>query len=168
MSALHEANARLLPRRRTVLGAALMLVALWPAGVAAVQGSCVVNRATYRAETNGGGSTSSTTFVNVPDTALNFTLGGENPTCVIIVFTTQVLATADENMVIRARIDGGIGIGVPAEFAMGPGTGTTEARPGQFVFDNVSPGSYTARMQFRSVTGTTVTLTRPTMVIHHR
>ena len=88
MSALHEANARLLPRRRTVLGAALMLVALWPAGVAAVQGSCVVNRATYRAETNGGGSTSSTTFVNVPDTALNFTLGGENPTCVIIVFTT--------------------------------------------------------------------------------
>ena len=79
-----------------------------------------------------------------------------------------MLATADENMVICARIDGGIGIGVPAEFAMGPGTGTTEARPGQFVFDNVSPGSYTARMQFRSVTGTTVTLTRPTMVIHHR
>ena len=71
-------------------------------------------------------------------------------------------------MLIRARIDGGIGIGEPAEFSMGPGTGTTEARAGQFVFDNVPPGSYTARMQYRSVSGTTVTLTRPTMVIHHR
>ena len=57
----------------------------------------------------------------VTPAAMDVTLGGENPTCVIIVFTA-----------------------------------------------NVEPGTYTARMQFRSITGTTVTLTRPTMVIHHR
>jgi hypothetical protein len=149
---------------------ALMLAALWAADAAAqdVQGSCVVNRATFRAETTGGGSTSSTTFVNIPETALDVTVGGANPTCVIVVFTAQTQTTANENMLVRARIPG-IGNGVPAEFSMGPGTGTTEARPAQFVFDNVPPGDYSVRMQFRTVSpGTTVTLTRPTVVVHHR
>lgn len=169
MSALHEAHSKFLSGGRAVGTAALMLVPLWPVGAAAqgVQGSCVVNRATFRAETTGGGSTSSTTFDNVPNTALNITVGGANPTCVIVVFTAQTHMTADENMTVRARIPG-IGNGVPAEFSMGPGTGTAEARPAQFVFKDVPPGAYTVQMQYRSVTGSFVTLTRPTVVVHHR
>ena len=151
-AALHR---KLLPWGGTILAAALMLP-LWPVGAAAqdVQGSCVVNRATYRAETNGGGSTSSTTFVNIPQTALDITVGGAEPTCVIVVFTAQTQTTANENMLVRAVIPG-LGAGVPADFSMGPGTGTTEARPAQFVFEDVAPGDYTVRMQFRSVPGTT-------------
>jgi hypothetical protein len=169
MSASHQTHSKLLSGGRGLVAAALILVPLWPVGAAAqnVQGSCVVNRATFRAQTSGGGSTSSTTFVNIPNTALNLTVGGANPTCVIVVFTAQTQTTANENMVVRARIPG-IGIGVPAEFSMGPGTGTTEARPAQFVFENVPPGDYTVRMQYRSIPGTTVTLTRPTLVVHHR
>jgi hypothetical protein len=146
-----------------------MLAALWPVDAAAqnAQGSCIVNRATFRAQTTGGGSTSSTAFVNIPNAALNVTVGGANPTCVVVVFTAQTQTTANENMLVRARIPG-IGNGIPAEFSMGPGTGTTEARPAQFVFDNVPPGAYTVRMQYRSVPGTTVTVTRPTVVVHHR
>jgi hypothetical protein len=164
-AALHR---KLLPWGGTVLAAALM-VPLWPVGAAAqdVQGSCVVNRATYRAETNGGGSTSSTTFVNIPQTALDITVGGAEPTCVIVVFTAQTQTTSTENMLVRAVIPG-LGAGVPADFSMGPGTGTTEARPAQFVFEDVAPGDYTVRMQYRSVPGTTVTVTRPTVVVHHR
>jgi hypothetical protein len=170
MSALNEVESKSLRCGRAVMAAALMLAALWPAGAVAqdVQGSCVVNRATFRAETTGGGSTSSTTFVNIPQAALNVTVGGANPTCVIVVFTAQTQTTANENMLVRARIPG-IGNGVPADFSMGPGTGTTEARPAQFVFEDVPPGDYSVRMQFRSVVaGTTVTLTRPTVVVHHR
>ncbi|MPZ58987.1 MAG: hypothetical protein GEU91_21370 [Rhizobiales bacterium] len=169
MSALHEAHRKLPPCGGAVLAAALMLVPLWPVGAVAqgVQGSCVVNRATFRAQTSGGGSTNSTTFVNIPQTALDVTVGGANPTCAIVVFTAQTQTTADENMVVRARIPG-IGIGVPAEFALGTGTGATESRPAQFVFENVPPGTYTVRMQYRSVPGTTVTITRPTVVVHHR
>jgi len=169
MSASHQAHSTLLSGGRAVPAVALMLAALWSADAAAqnVQGSCVVNRATFRAQTTGGGSTSSTTFVNVPNAGLNVTVGGANPTCVIVVFTAQTQTTANENMLVRARIPG-IGNGVPAEFSMGPGTGTTEARPAQFVFNNVPPGNYTVRMQYRSVPGTTVTITRPTMVVHHR
>jgi hypothetical protein len=159
----------LLSGGRAVVAATLMLVASWPVDATAqdVQGSCTVNRATFRAETTGGGSTSSTTFVNMPQAALNITVGGANPTCVIVVFTAQTQTTADENMLVRARIPG-IGNGVPAELSMGPGTGTTEARPAQFVFDDVPPGDYTVRMQYLSVTGSTVTVTRPTLVVHHR
>jgi hypothetical protein len=165
MSSLHHSESPLCGR--AIVAAALMLVSLWPVGAQAIQGSCTINQATFRAETIGGGSTSSMTFVNIPDTTLDFTVGGANPTCVIVVFTAQTQNTADENMLVRARIPG-LGNGVPADFSTGPGTGVTEGRPAQFVFGNVPPGDYTLRMQFRSVSGTTVTLTRPTVVIHHR
>lgn len=168
-SALKRAHRRLLPCGGSIVTAALVLTALGPVGAAAqsAQGSCVVNRVTYRADTNGGGSTSSTTFTNMPQAALNFTVGGTQPTCVIVVFTAQTQTTATENMLVRARITG-IGSGVPAEFSMGPGTGTTEARPAQFVFENVAPGDYSLRIQYLSVSGTTVTVSRPTLVVHHR
>jgi hypothetical protein len=169
MSALSEGHSKLMSCGRALLGA-LTLAALWPVEATAqnVQGSCVVNRATFRAQTSGGGSTSSTAFVNIPQAALDVAVGGANPTCVIVVFTAQTQTTANENMLVRGQIPG-IGVGVPAEFAMGPGTGTTEARPAQFVFENVPPGDYSVRMQFRSVVaGTTVTITRPTVIVHHR
>jgi hypothetical protein len=44
-----------------------------------------------------------------------------------------------------------------------------EARSTQFVFENVSPGDYTLRMQYRSGSdGSNVTICEPTSVIHHR
>jgi len=169
VSASHQAHSKLLSSVCAFPAAGLMLAALWPVDATAqnAQGSCVVNRATFRAQTTGGGSTSSTAFVNIPNASLNVTVGGANPTCLIVVFTAQTQTTATENMVVRARIPG-IGNGIPAEFSMGPGTGTAEARPAQFVFDNVPPGAYRVRMQYRSVPGTTVTITRPTVVVHHR
>ena len=169
MSALHEPNAKLLPHRRTVLGAALMLVSLWPAAASALEVSCVADRVTARAVSSGGGSTNSNSFVNVPDTAVDVTIGGANPTCVIVVFTAHTQTTSNENMAIRARLEGGGGNSTPSEYATGPGTGVSETRTAQFIFDNVEPGTYTARMQFRSISGgTTVTLGRPTIVVHHR
>ncbi len=169
MPALRGDHRRLLLRGGSLAAAALVLIALGPIDAAAqsAEGSCAVNRVTYRAETNGGATTSSTTFVGIADAVVNITVAGADPTCLIVVFTAQTQTTDDENMVVRARI-AGIGIGIPAEFATGPGTGTTEARPAQFVFEDVPPGDYIVRIQFRSVTGTAVTLSRPTVVVHHR
>jgi hypothetical protein len=107
------------------------------------------------------------TFVNIPQASLDITVGGANPTCVIAVFSAQTQTTDTENMVVRARI-AGIGDGLPADTGLGAGNGAVEARAAQFVFEDVPPGSYTARMQYRSVSGTTVTLCEPTLVVHHR
>jgi hypothetical protein len=149
-----------------LLAAAVTLVASWPAGAAA-QGSCTVNRATFRSEENFA-STSSTAFVNIPQAVLDITVGAGAPTCVIVVFTAQTQTTANENMGIRARIPG-VGTGAPAEVFFGPGTGAVELRTAQFVFEGVPAGDHTVRMQFRSaIAGTTVTIGRPTVVAHHR
>jgi hypothetical protein len=166
MSASHKAHSRLPPRGGAVLAAALVMAALWPTDAAA-QGTCTVNRATFRTEANFA-STDSTTFVSIPQTALDITVGGAAPTCVIVVFSAETQTTVNENMGVRARISG-FGIGEPAEVFFGPGTGAVEARAAQFVFEDVPPGDYTVRMQFRSaIAGTTVTIGRPTMVVHHR
>jgi hypothetical protein len=168
MFALHEAHSKLPPRSGLVLAAALVTAAMWPAGAAAqAEGSCTVNRATFRSDP-GFSSTNSATFVNIPDTALEIAVGGADPTCVIVVFSAQTQTTENENMAIRARIPG-IGNGEPEEVNFGPGTGAVEARAAQFVFEEVPPGNYTLRMQYRSSVGaTTVTIGKPTVVVHHR
>ena len=166
MSELRELHSKV-PCGRGFLGAALIVVALWPAGAAAqAQGTCTVNRATYHVGANCA-STSSTTFVNIPQALVDVTVGGTAPTCVIAVFSTQTQTTADENMLVRARI-AGIGIADPADTGLGAGIGSVEARSAQFVFEDVPPGDYTVRMQYRSVPGTTVTICEPTLVVHHR
>jgi hypothetical protein len=144
-----------------------MLVALWPSGAAAqAQGSCTVNRATYRVGANCA-STTSMNFVNIPQGAQDVTVGGAAPTCVIAVFSAQTQTTEDENMVVRAFIPG-VGVADPDNTAFGPGTGTAEARAAQFVFEDVAPGDYTVHMQYRSVSGSNVTLCEPALVVHHR
>jgi hypothetical protein len=167
MSLLRKAHSKPLSFALAVLTAAPSLVAFWPSGAAAQsQGSCTVNRATYRVGANCA-NTTSTEFVNIPQGLQDVTVGGANPTCVIAVFSAQTQTTDDENMVVRAFIPG-IGVAVPDNTAFGPGTGTAEARAAQFVFEDVPPGDYSVRIQYRSVTGSNVTLCEPTLVVHHR
>jgi hypothetical protein len=165
MSALHETYPKL-SCGGVALTAALFVAAMC-SSAAAIEGDCTVNRATFRSE-SGSQTTGSTTFVNISDAELDISVGGSDPTCLIVVFTAQTQTASNENMAVRARIPG-VGNGEPAEFSLGPGTGTTEARAAQFVFDDVPPGDHTLRMQFRSViNGTSVTISRPTVVVHHR
>jgi hypothetical protein len=165
MSALHEAYPKL-TCGGAILTAALLMAAMCSTA-AAVQGECTVNRATFRSEANSQ-TTNSQSFVNISQAELDITVGGSDPTCVIVVFSAQTQTASNENMGVRARIPG-IGNGEPAEISFGPGTGAVEARTAQFVFEEVPPGNHTVRMQFRSsINGTSVTISRPTVVVHHR
>jgi hypothetical protein len=166
MSALPAIRWRFPFRGREVFAAVMTLAGLWPIAAAA-QGTCTVNRATFRASANCA-STSSASFVNIPQTQLDFTVGGAAETCVIVVFSAQTQTAADENMGVRAFITG-LGSGEPADTFLGAGTGAVEARSTQFMFENVSPGDYSLRMQYRSgLAGSSVTICEPTVVIHHR
>ena len=163
---MHEAHSKLRPHGSAVLAATLIMAALWPTDAAA-QGSCTVNRATFSAGADCA-STNSTDFINIPQAALDITVGGAAPTCVLVVFSAQTQTTSNENMNVRARI-AGIGIGEPEDVTFGAGTGALETRAAQFVFKDVPPGDYTLRMQFRSVVaGTHIKICEPTLVVHHR
>jgi hypothetical protein len=166
MAAFDEALSKLRLSGSALLVAALIVAELWPTDAAA-QSSCLVNRATFSAGIDCT-STNSTSFVNVPQTALDITVGGSVPTCVIVAFSAQTKTDPNENMNVRARI-AGIGIGEPEDVTFGSGSGALEARATQFVFANVPPGSYTVHMQYRSVeAGSNVRICEPTVVVHHR
>jgi hypothetical protein len=163
MVALDEARSR--ARGSTVL-AALMVAVLWAPEVHA-QSSCVVNRATFGAFADCA-QTDSTDFINIPHAALDVTVGGSAPTCVIVSFSAQTKTASKENMDVRAKITG-VGIGEPEDVTFGSGTGELEARATQFVFANVPPGDHTVHIQYRSAkAGTVVKLCEPTVVVHHR
>src|SRR5262245_8697102 len=113
-------EARSLPHGGAVLAAALIIAALCPADAAA-QGSCTVNRATFAASLDCT-RTDSAVFINIPHAALDITVGGTAPTCVIVAFSAQTETNPKENMNVRAQI-AGVGIGEPEDVTFGAGTG---------------------------------------------
>lgn len=164
MVALDEAQSP--PRSSAVLAAAFSMALLCPSHVSA-QSSCVVNRATFGAFLDCA-ATDSTTFINIPHAALDITVGGSTPTCVIVSFSAQTKTASKENLNVRAKIQG-VGIGEPEDVTFGSGTGELEARATQFVFANVPPGDHTVHLQYRSdKTGNVVKLCEPTVVVYHR
>ena len=172
MPALDKARSILVSGGRAVL-VAVMLFALWPVDVAqSVQGACTTNRVKFRTATNEV-SENSGTFTNIPQSSVNVTVGGAAPTCVIVVFSAEVQTSLTLGLLVRARLTGGIGIGEPphALFYVGDPL-ARQTRSMQFVFENVPPGSYTVRMQFRAVVVDEgpgdASLIRRTLVVHHR
>lgn len=164
MFAVDEAQSS--PHRAAVWAIALFLAVLCPSKVNA-QSACVVNRATFGAFPDCA-QTDSTTFSNIPHSALDITVGGPTPTCVIVSLSAQTKTASKENMDVRAHITG-TGIGEPEDVTFGSGTGELEARATQFVFANVPPGDHTVHIQYRSAkAGTVVKICEPTMVVYHR
>src|SRR6185295_15487655 len=52
--------------------------------------------------------TTSTSFINVAGTAVNFTQGGSKPGCVVVLFSAEVNVAADENMRVQALLDNNV------------------------------------------------------------
>jgi hypothetical protein len=124
---------------------------------------------TFRAATSRE-STSSTAFSNIPDAGVNFTVGGDDPTCVVVVFSAEAQTGLDRNMAVRARLLSGIGVGEPPQVFFGRHADVgLHTRSMQFVFPEVPPGNQSLRIQFRSTgPGDVVRIGARTTVVHHR
>ena len=174
-------------------GAAAMLTALIPmtasaqrAGVAddggksaaatraVVKGRCGVLNVDYAASDLMFSTTSSTTYVNVPDTQITFVQS--KPGCVVVHYSAFVFASnaGAALMYVRPLLDGAV-TAVPAEtqFA-GDDDEDNDGRWARshamnFVFPNVPAGIHRLTMQWRSlVAGQTIFTHRRTTLVHHR
>jgi hypothetical protein len=173
-------------------GAAVMLAALIPmtasaqrAGVpndasesaaarAAVKGRCGALNVDFAASDLMFSTTSSTTYVNIPDTQITFVQS--KPGCVIVHYSAFVYAASAGAalMYVRPLLDNAV-TAVPAEtqFA-GDDDEDNDGRWARshamnFVFPNVPAGAHRLTMQWRSnVAGQTISTHRRTTLVHHR
>jgi hypothetical protein len=114
--------------------------------------------------------TKSISFVNVPDTFIKFRVGGTGSSCVVVRYSAETDALGgaggmDVKLVLDGTIDalpgiiawthdhGGIGLSVQSF---------------EFIYPAVTPGTHTARLQWRSTDGRSVQLGSRTLTVTHQ
>lgn len=144
------------------------------ASAAATTAKCNVGTADFTASTLDFSSTTSATFVNIPEGAVSLTLGGTVHDCLIVHFSGMSFAANGVALeLVRALLDG-VTVAVPSETQFSgdddeEGDGRWSRSHGYiFVFKNIAPGAHTVQMQFRSNTaGQTVSMHLHTTVVYH-
>lgn len=135
-------------------------------------GTCQPSELKFRTApmTSGEQSTTSTTFINVSETVLNFTQGGASPSCIVVEFSALAFAPGSNKMSVRALLNNtttaepGPMIFATNDNAAG---GQAQARAVNFVFPLISPGAQTLQMQFRSVNGGAVRIGRHSTIVRY-
>lgn len=141
----------------TVLAGAMIgtLLAASATSAAPTIGSCSPTMVKFIASDPTFFQTTSTTFVNLPQSAVNFTQGGTGPSCVIVSVSAVPDAVASSPptpapMTVRVMLDGTTAA-LPNEvdFSDGADTGN-QVRSFDFIFPSVAPGAHNVRVQFKA------------------
>ena len=150
----------LLVRLLPVLTCATGIIA--PSASFAAVTHCNILFADSAATIPGQQTTSSQTFVNLAGAAITFTSSLD---CLIVHFTAQVRAKLPEKVRIRAILEGEE-VAFPLVEWSTP-TNEDDGRSATFLFPNVSVAPHTVRIQFLSVEGGTVALSRGLLSIRY-
>ena len=148
---------------------AALLSAVPPARAAPVaKGICEVNHAAIMVS-KAGHSTTSKGYVDVIESTARFVQGGTKPGCIVVAFSAEAGAAANETMVVQPVLDGTTNCQPENNFFVLSGASITHsaARAMNYVCTDVAPGVHRLRMQFRSFGGQTVTLSYRTLIVHH-
>jgi hypothetical protein len=152
--------------KNRIAAAAILLGALTP-GVAGARTvtTCAPSKVTVISQTPATNqTTTSNVFVNVLETARNFTQGGVSSSCVIVDFSAMVNTSASA-LFVTALLDGNVG--APQYSQMMANNSTFEARSASFIFPGVTPGVHQFILQYRSsVSGQAVRINASNIIIH--
>jgi len=145
------------------------------APTAVLSGGCSdANKINYKSDDSINKSTFSSSFVDVPNSAVLFTQGGAVASCVIVTFTAEAFAPGSRLLQIRARLDNSV-TAAPGNVQLSgdddeDGDGRwARSQAFTFIFPSVAPGPHNVRMQFRSpdVFGN-VYIHKHTIMVQHR
>lgn len=123
---------------------------------AVVSGICTgMTEIDYKSDDTFNKTTSSSTFVNLPNGDVSFTQGGVGNGCVIVTFTAEGFARLSRRVDVRALLDNAVIAAPRTVWFSGDddedGDGAwARAHAFTFTFRSVAPGPHTVRMQFRS------------------
>jgi hypothetical protein len=138
-----------------------------------VTGQCAVGKTSFVSSDIEGYGLTSTTYVDVPDMAVTFSVPGTTRSCATAEFSAYTSTAADQLMMIRAVMDG-VTVGAPFEVLFDgdsdeDGDGRwARAHAFTFLFPSVQPGKHTIKIQWRSFSGGTVVMSRRTLIVDHK
>jgi hypothetical protein len=143
---------------------------LAPAGVTTEV--CPVKKISVASSNNIGVSTTSTTFVDVPDMSVSVNIPGKETVCVEVQYTANVFTGADELIYVQATSDGVACFPPDVQFegdSDEDGDGEwARAHAFNFICTGVKPGLHTFTIQWRSFFGGTVFTHWRTMAVKHK
>jgi hypothetical protein len=142
-------------------GALLLLTVLRPATASAETIQCSPTKVIIKTSALDNSTTTSQTFVNIPETAIIFTQGGTSPSCVIVRFSAETFAAGNNAVNIRAYLGANVTV-LPDEARYSGGDSVVGTHLFEFVFPSVAPGRHILQMQFRSSPGAT----DPSVFVH--
>ena len=137
-----------------------------PHQAAATSGDCKVKKVAFVTDDATGASTTSTTYVNVPNAAVSFSQGGRTTGCIVVNFSAWAFAPGTALMMVRAQLDGvDMAPGGDQQFTATDGT---FAVAHAFSWTaNAAVGNHTVQIQFRSFDGQSVFIHKHTSSVHH-
>jgi len=130
--------------------------------------SCKSGKSDFVTNDVTGLSTTSTSYVAVPGVTKTVTISGTAPSCVVVHASAFAFAPGQALEYVSATLDGNLGNPTEVQFAGDTQGIWAEAHAAVFAFPNVSPGSHTVTLVFKSLDGKTVFLHRPAMEIEHK
>jgi hypothetical protein len=115
--------------------------------------------------------TSSAPYVDMPGMTETFTIGGQAPLPVIVLFQAEWI-DSDGDALIQLEIDGvgqsGPGASGPFIVHNGGGDEFASTNGFNFISDTLQPGVHTATIQWGSVDGTRICVDERSMVVLHK
>ena len=106
--------------------------------------TCNPTRIKYMASDASSFTTTSTSYVDLPQARIAFRQGGASPSCVLVRFSAAPFA--NRNMGFRALLDGVAGIPFEGQVSDGADKGAN-ARRFTFIFPDVAPGDHLVQIQ---------------------
>ena len=145
------------------------------AGSPSAQGSiaisnCKTPKVDFITNDTTGISTTSTTYVAVPGMSKTITIAGTASTCVVVHVAAFSFAAGSGNLVfVAVGLDGTTANCNPTETQFSAQDVTfAQAHAFLCAFPSVSPGSHSVALLFKSLSGATVFIHRPSMSIEHK
>ena len=153
-----------------MIGAALSLAGLAPstARAAVARGRCALSKTKYVIATDTV-STSSTSFVAVPDSKVKFTQSATG--CVIVHLSAEAASFESNAMEVRAVLDGGDAKKVGNEAthtSLTRGDSGRNDRERTFIFVDVSAGAHFVELQYFSENGGDIFLNVRTIIVQYQ
>jgi len=132
--------------------------------------NCKAQKVDFITNDTTGSSTASTTYVAVPGMTKTVTISGTAPSCLVVHAAAFSFAPSSGNLeFVSVGLDGTTANCNPTETQFSAQDATfAQAHAFLCAFASVAPGSHSVALLFRSLTGSTVFIHRPSMSIEHR
>lgn len=128
-------------------------------------GSCSMSKVKFKTS-DVFALTTSTSYVDVPDMDLTFTVSGNTGTCVEVLFSGEV-ATEGEGMRVRAILDG-VTRSIPNNVLFADQAAFFGSHAFHFAFKSVAPGTHTLKVQWRSQAGGEIYIDTRSLFVHYQ